>query len=143
MAEDQAEWVAGRVLFSQRSANCNNILCPTFIPLYGRAKEMLGRPQGVIPHLPSDCRALANMKGASSYGLDRMPCIEPTLAGLILSPVAVLRPDVHCPWPQCRLTDVLVGKSYDAAARMARIGNSMSHLVLALSQTLQSPGADT
>ena len=24
-------------------------------------------------HLPSDCRALANMQGACSYGLDRMP----------------------------------------------------------------------
>ena len=33
-------------------------------------------------YLPSDCRALANMQGASSCGLDRMPGIEPTIPGL-------------------------------------------------------------
>ena len=68
--------------------------------------------------------------------------IEPTLVGLILSPDEALRPDARCPWRQRRLTDDLIGKSYDAAARMACIGNSMSHLVLALSQTLQSPGVE-
>ena len=33
-------------------------------------------------------------------------------------------------------------KFYDAAARIARLGYSMSHLVLALSQTLQTSEAD-
>ncbi len=93
-------------------------------------------------HLPSDCRVLANMQGASRYGLDRMPSMELALATLILSPDEALRPDARCPWPQCRLTGDFIGKSYDAAARVASIGNSMSHLILALSQTLQSSGAD-
>ncbi len=89
-------------------------------------------------HLPSDCRALANMHGASSYGLHCMPSTELALATLILLPDQALRPDACCPWPQCRLTDDFIGKSYD----VARIGNSMSHLILALSQTLPSSGAD-
>lgn len=93
-------------------------------------------------HLPSDCRALANMQDASSHGLDSMPTIEPALAALIVSPDEALRPDARCPRPQCRLTDDFIGKSYDAAARAARIGNSLSHLILAQSQALQSSGAD-
>src|SRR4029434_7163925 len=36
-----------------------------------------------------------------------------------------------------RMTDDLIVKSDDAAARTARIGNSMSHLMLSLTQTLQ------
>ncbi|KAL2077918.1 hypothetical protein ACEWY4_025603 [Coilia grayii] len=69
-----------------------------------------------------------------------MPNIEPSVAALVLSPGKALRPDARCPRPQCRLTDDLIVKSYDTAARMGRIGNSMSHLLLAMSQTLQ--GAD-
>lgn len=93
-------------------------------------------------HLSGDCRALASMQDASSHGLDRMPTIEPALAALIVSPDEALRPDARCPRPQCRLTDDFIGKSYDAAARAARIGNSLSHLILAQSQALQSSGVD-
>ena len=41
------------------------------------------------------------------------------------------------PSTQCRVTDDLLTKAYDAAARMGRIGNSLSHLMLALSASLQ------
>ncbi|CAL8255672.1 unnamed protein product [Boreogadus saida] len=43
----------------------------------------------------------------------------------------------RCPRPQCRVTDDLLSKAYDAAARMGRIGNSLSHLLLGLSTSLQ------
>lgn len=93
-------------------------------------------------HLPSDCRALAAMKDAAQYGLDQMPAIDASIASLIVSPDEALRPDARCPRPQCKITDDLLTKSYDIAARMGRIGNSFSHLVLALSQTLQTTGVD-
>ncbi|KAL7403275.1 hypothetical protein ABVT39_027118, partial [Epinephelus coioides] len=82
------------------------------------------------------------MKDAAQYGLDRMPAIDASIASLIVSPDEALRPNARCPRPQCRVTDDLLTKSYDIAARMGRIGNSLSHLVLALSQTLQNTGAD-
>ncbi|KAL2099504.1 hypothetical protein ACEWY4_003898 [Coilia grayii] len=53
-------------------------------------------------HLPTDCRALAAMRDASAYGLQRMPGIEPSVAALVLSPNEALRPDARCPRPQCR-----------------------------------------
>ncbi|KAK0138999.1 hypothetical protein N1851_024478 [Merluccius polli] len=87
-------------------------------------------------------RALASMSAASSYGLDRMPDIEPSVAALVLSPGEALRPDARCPRPQCRLTDDHIVRGYNTAARMGRIGNSMSHLILALSQTLQASDVD-
>lgn len=93
-------------------------------------------------HLPSDCRALANMQDSAAYGLDRMPVIEPSVAALVLSPDEAMRPDARCPRPQCRVTDDLVSRSYDTAARIGRIGNSMSHLILALSSSLQDSEAD-
>ena len=78
------------------------------------------------------------MRDTPSYGLDRMPTIEPALAALILSPDEALKPDARCPRPQCRL----IVESYDAAAWAARIGNSLSHLTLAMSETLQSSEAE-
>ncbi len=78
------------------------------------------------------------MQNASDYGLDRMLNIEPSIAGLVLFPDEALRSNVRCPSPQCRLTDNFTVKSYETAARTERIGNSMSHLILALSQSLQT-----
>ncbi|MEQ2224438.1 hypothetical protein ILYODFUR_007420, partial [Ilyodon furcidens] len=45
----------------------------------------------------------------------------------------------RCPSAQCRVTDDFLCRAYDIAARMARIGNSLSVLLLAQSQMLQ-PG---
>ena len=95
------------------------------------------RDSRALSHALSDCRTLAAMQDAPKFGLDRMPAVEPTIAALIVSPDEALRPDARCPRPQCRVTDDLLSKAYDAAARMGRIGNSMSHLMLALSASLQ------
>ena len=95
-----------------------------------------------LSHHTSDSRALASMQNASKHGLDRMPAIEQTIASLIVAPEEVLRPNARCPRPQCRITDDLLTKCYDTAARMGCIGNSLSHLILALSQSLQSSSAD-
>ncbi|CAL8253873.1 unnamed protein product [Boreogadus saida] len=81
-----------------------------------------------LPRPSSSARALAAMRDPAQYGLGRMPPVEPAIASLILTPDQALRPDARCPRPS---------KAYDAAARMGRIGNSLSHLMLALSTSLQ------
>ncbi|XP_074506781.1 uncharacterized protein LOC141776850 [Sebastes fasciatus] len=96
----------------------------------------------LFSHHTSDCRNLAAMQEAGSYGLDRMGPVEPAIASLIVSPDEALRTDARCPRPQCRLTDDLLARSYNIAARMGRMGNSFSHLILALSQSLQETGTD-
>ena len=80
------------------------------------------------------------MQDADAYGLGSMPSVEPSIASLICTPDEVLRPVSRCPRPQCRHTDDLLVRSYDTAARVGRIGNSLSHILLALSQSLQSSG---
>ena len=97
----------------------------------------------VLSHHTSDGRNLAAMQEAGSYGLDRMAPVDPTIASLIVSPDEALRPDARCPHPQCRLTNDLLVRAYNIAARMAWIGNSFSHLILDLSQVLQESGVDS
>lgn len=89
-----------------------------------------------------DGRTLAAMQDAPKFGLGRMPSVESTIAALSVSPDEALRPDARRPCLQCRVTDDLLSKAYDAAARMGRIGNSMSHLMLALSASLQEASLD-
>ncbi|CAL8389024.1 unnamed protein product [Boreogadus saida] len=67
----------------------------------------------------------------------RLPSVEPAIASLMLAPDEALRSNARCPRPKSRVTDDLLSKAYDAAARMARIGNSLSHLLLGLSTSLQ------
>ncbi|CAL8310464.1 unnamed protein product [Boreogadus saida] len=95
------------------------------------------RDTRALSHSSSDARTLAAMQNAAQVGLGRMPAVEPAIASLILAPDEALRPNARCPRPQCRVTDDLLSKAYDAAARMGRIGNSLSHLLLGLSTSLQ------
>ncbi|XP_037627453.1 uncharacterized protein LOC119489291 [Sebastes umbrosus] len=95
-----------------------------------------------LSHHTTDGRALASMQNADTYGLGKMPAVEPSIAALIVSPNEVLRPDARCPRPQCRITDDFLVKAYETAARMGRLGNSLSHLILSLSQSLQAAGVD-
>ncbi|XP_073732290.1 uncharacterized protein [Misgurnus anguillicaudatus] len=109
---------------------------------YLRELQACWRDSRALSHATSDGRTLAAMQDAQKFGLDRMPAVEPTIAALIISPDEALRPDARCPRPQCRVTDDLLCKAYDAAARMGRISNSMSHLMLALSTSLQETELD-
>ncbi|XP_074470437.1 uncharacterized protein LOC141754903 [Sebastes fasciatus] len=95
-----------------------------------------------LSHHTTDGRALASMQNADTYGLGKMPAVEPSIAALIVSPNEVLRPDARCPRPQCRITDDFLVKAYETAARMGRLGNTLSHLILSLSQSLQTAGVD-
>ena len=95
------------------------------------------RDSRALSHSTTDARTLAAMQDAAQVGLGRMPPVEPAIASLILAPDEALRPDARCPRPQCRVTDDLLSKAYDSAARMGRIGNSLSHLLLGLSTSLQ------
>lgn len=93
-------------------------------------------------HLPQDCRALSSMHDAAQYGLNHMPSVDSVIANLVVAPADASRPVARCPRPQCRVTDELLAKSYDSAARIGRLGNSLSHLALALSQSLKEAGVD-
>ncbi|XP_037604355.1 uncharacterized protein LOC119475586 [Sebastes umbrosus] len=109
---------------------------------YLRELQACWRDTRAFSRLPSDGRTLAAMQDAAKFGLDHMPAIEPAIASLIVSPDEALRPEARCPRPQCRVTDDLLSKAYDTAARMGRMGNSLSHLMLALSASLQEAAPD-
>ncbi|XP_033987890.1 uncharacterized protein LOC117483621 [Trematomus bernacchii] len=122
---------------------------PTPVPLtvppseeYLRELHACWRDTKTLSRFSSDARTLAAMQDPARVGLGRMPPIEPAIASLILAPDEALRPDARCPLPQCRVTDELLCKAYDAAARMGRIGNSLSHLMLAASAALQQAPAE-
>ena len=70
-------------------------------------------------------------------GLGHMPHVEPSIAALIVAPDEALKPDPKCPSTQCRVTDAYVCKAYDRAGDIGRLGNTLSHLLLALSTSLQ------
>lgn len=91
-----------------------------------------------------DSRALSHAisngrtQDATKVGLAHMPAVEPTIAALIVFPNEALRQDVRCPPPRYRVTDDFLSKAYDAAARMGRIGNSMSPLMFTLSASISA-----
>ncbi|MEQ2163607.1 hypothetical protein GOODEAATRI_031972, partial [Goodea atripinnis] len=87
-------------------------------------------------------RALAAMHEATKFGLGCMPPVESAIASLIIPPDEALRTNARCPRPQCRVTDDLLCRAYDSGARMGRIGNSHSHLMLGLSSSLESVPLD-
>ena len=76
------------------------------------------------------------MQDAARVGLDHTPAVEPTIASLIVSPDEALRSEARCPRLQCRVTDDLLTKVYDAAARMGRVGTSCSPSQLPCSRML-------
>lgn len=122
--------------FFRGSTQPSSLSVPPSAPYIEELQRCWADPRR-LSHLPSDCRALAAMQDALTYGLQQMPNIEPSVAALVLSPNEALRPDARCPCTQCRVTDDLIVRGYDTAARMGRIDNSMSHLLLALAQTLE------
>ncbi|CAG5866048.1 unnamed protein product [Menidia menidia] len=95
-----------------------------------------------LSRLTTDGRVLAAMQEAPKVGLGQMPAVEPGIASLIIPPDEALRPNARCPRPPCRITDDLLCKAYDSGACMGRIGNSLSHLMLALSSSLESVPLD-
>lgn len=110
---------------------------------YLRELHACWRDPGAFSRLSTDGRVLAAMHESVRAGLDRMPAVEPAVASLIVSPDEALRRDVRCPRTQCRITDDLLCKAYNAGARAGRIGNSLAHLMFALSDSLQSDGGAT
>ncbi len=136
----QAQSTSTSAFFRRGSAPANFAVPPS--EDYVKELHACWRDSRALSRPTSDGRALAAMQDAPKFGLGRMPAIEPTVAALIVSPDEALRPDARCPRPQCRVTDELLSKAYDAAARMGRIGNSMSHLLLAQSASLQEAAVD-
>lgn len=93
-------------------------------------------------HLPSDCGLLASMHGAATYGLDRMSVVHASIAFVVVSPREAVRPDTRCPHLHSLMTDDPPTKGYVVAARFGRLGNLLSHLFSAISQSLQASGPD-
>ncbi|CAJ1074276.1 uncharacterized protein LOC125891834 [Xyrichtys novacula] len=89
-----------------------------------------------------DCRTMGAMAGAAQFGLERMPAVENPVASLVVSPDEALSQNPRCPLAQCRLTDEYITHAYESAARAARVGNSLSHLILALDKSIADAGAD-
>ena len=87
--------------------------------------------------LSADGRTLATMDGAEDVGLKCMPAIEPCIVSLVVDPEEALRENARCPRTQHRGTDDLLTRAYDSGAKAGRLGNSLSHLMLALSTSLQ------
>lgn len=104
---------------------------------YLRELHSCWRDPSALSRLSADGRALAAMHNAADVGLERMPAVEPAIASLIVSPEEALRSTVRCPRPQCRVTDDLLTRTYNAGARAGRLGNSLAHLMFALSSSLQ------
>ncbi|MEQ2174657.1 hypothetical protein GOODEAATRI_010018 [Goodea atripinnis] len=119
---------------------------PFSVPLseeYLREMHACWRDPRALLRLSTDGRVLAAMHESVKAGLDRMPAVEPAVASLIVSPDEVLRPDVRCPHTQCWVTDNLLCKAYNAGTKSGRLGNSMAHLMFALSASLQDAGGAT
>ncbi|KAK7898748.1 hypothetical protein WMY93_019601 [Mugilogobius chulae] len=110
---------------------------------YLRELHTCWRDPTSLSRLSADGRLLASMFNSSQAGLDRMPPVEPAIAALIVSPEEALRHTVRCPRPQCRVTDDLLTRAYNAGARAGRLGNSLAHLMFALSASLQEGGTPT
>lgn len=110
---------------------------------YLRELHACWRDPSALSRLSADGRVLAAMHDSVKAGLDRMPAVEPAVASLIVSPDEALRRDVRCPRPQCRVTDDFLCRAYNAGARAGRLGNSLAHLMFALSASLQDDGRAT
>ncbi|MEQ2168368.1 hypothetical protein GOODEAATRI_013591, partial [Goodea atripinnis] len=95
---------------------------------YLRELHACWRDPRTLSHLSTDGRVLAAMHKSVKAGLDRMPAVEPA---------------VRCPRTQCRVTDDLLCKAYNAGARAGGLGNSMAHLMFVLSASLQDAGGAT
>ncbi|XP_062279213.1 uncharacterized protein LOC133984014 [Scomber scombrus] len=133
----QAQLAPASVFFRRGPAPATFTVPPS--DEYLRELHACLRDTRALSHATFDGRTLAAMQDAAKFGLAHMPAVEPTKAAVIVSPDEALRPDARCPRPQCRVTDDLLCKAYDAAAR---IGNSPSHLMLALSASLQEATLD-
>jgi hypothetical protein len=113
-----------------------------FFPHYIAELHRCWPDSRALSHYTSDSRVLATTANADTCGLDRFAPIEPAIASLVVSQDEALRADVRCPRPKCRITDDLLKRSYNIAAHVGRLGNSLSHIFLALSQTIRGSGAD-
>ncbi|MEQ2173456.1 hypothetical protein GOODEAATRI_032302, partial [Goodea atripinnis] len=130
------------VCFWKARTGSYSLFCPSVRGVPEGVARLLAGPRA-LSRLSTDGRVLAAMHESVKAGLDRMPAVQPAVASLIVSPDEALSPVVQCPRTQCRVTDKLLYKAYNAGVRSGRLGNSMAHLMFALSASLQDPGGAT
>ena len=129
--------------FFRRVATAPPFTVPPSPHFLDQLKQCWADP-GAPAHRGRDARALASMGEAEKHGLVHMPPVDQCIAALVLPPDEALKNTARCPSSQCRVTDGLLSKAYDSAACMARLGNSLSVLLLAQSKILESgqPGRE-
>ncbi|XP_074466146.1 uncharacterized protein LOC141752269 [Sebastes fasciatus] len=98
---------------------------------------------GSAPQFNSGCRRLVKAQYPHESGLGDMPPVEREMAALTpLGPDRVTT-NPHCPRKECKKTDHLVCRSYNAAARAARAGNALALLLAALRRSASAGDQDT
>lgn len=126
--------------FRQPSIDASSVIpkCDAFVDEFQTAfKTAAARA-----HPTSVARAMSNMADAGLFGLDTMPAVDPCVASLVVSPDEAVRPQVRCPSKACRRTDDDLVRAYNHAARIGRIDNTISHLLLAAQSSLLQADSD-
>ena len=124
--------------FFRRTPQASAFKVPPSDPYIEELQRCWANPSS-LSHQTSDGRAMVAIHNSENYGLECMPAVEPSMAAIKISLGEALRPNTHCPRPQCRSMDDYLIKCYETAAHMGCIGNTLFHLMLGLSQSLQLP----
>lgn len=126
--------------FRQPSVDASSIIpkCDAFVDEFQTAFKTAAARS----HPTSVARAMSNMADAGLFGLDTMPAVDPCVASLVVSPDEAVRPQVRCPSKACRRTDDDLVRAYNHAARIGRIDNTISHLLLAAQSSLLKADSD-
>lgn len=94
------------------------------------------------PQYNAGCRQLATASYPAETGLGDMPPVEPSMAALTSLGVAGVSANPRCPRKECAKTDRLATRTFNAAARAARMGNALAITLAALRRTLSPDDQD-
>ncbi|KAL7387093.1 hypothetical protein ABVT39_018182 [Epinephelus coioides] len=71
-----------------------------------------------------------------------MLAVEPAIAAMIVALDEAMKADPKCPSAQYKVTDDYICKAYNMAAQVSRLGNTLSHFLLAHLTSLQDAQVD-
>lgn len=118
---------------------------PHSIPLAADYVAMLRSTWGKPlqrPQFNAGCRQVALASYAAETGLGDMPPVEASIASWTSLGPAHLSSNPRCPGKECAKTDRLATRTFNAAARAARMGNAMAISLAALRRTLPPDDQD-
>ncbi|KAK0154023.1 hypothetical protein N1851_003886 [Merluccius polli] len=94
------------------------------------------------PQFNAGCRQLATATYPVETGLGDMPPVEPSMAALTSLGLTGVSPNPRCPRKECAKTDRLATRTFNAAARAARMGNALAITLASLRKTLSRDDQD-